>query len=242
MSVTSNSAVPIEQEVAQLPKNESATADFRQSKVSRLLLSVKEWPGRARELLAYLVVFLLIYSVCYAIPYGFLDDYTFLYSGETKTIAGQFALSVENGRPILAYLFEWTFSAMHGLSDLRYLRVISIIGIALCAWLVYLALRRAGLTYWQAFLIPIVIFSLPGYQVLAAWSVCAYFSYAALLAGGALLLTERAFALRYSERFLASPNAGHHNGTGFIDDLSTGGHDVLVFCGYHAVSAENQFG
>ena len=171
------------------------------SLVSRLMSFLDRCARQGRELVAYMLAFLLIYSVCYAVPYGFSDDYAFLYSSETHTFAAQFAGMVENGRPLQAYLYQLTFSAMHDLTDLRYLRLIGVIGIALSAWLFYLALRRTSLPFWAAFLIPVVTFSLPGYQVLAAWATCAYFSWAALLAGGALLVTDRAFDLRYSRRF-----------------------------------------
>ena len=168
---------------------------------SRLISLLDRCAKQSRELVAYLIAFLLIYSVCYVVPYGFADDYAFLYSGETRTFTGQFAGVVEYGRPLQAYLYQWTFSAMHDLTDLRYLRLISVVGIALCAWLFYLALRRTGLAFWPAFLIPVVAFSLPSYQVLAAWASCAYYGWAALLAGGALLVTDRAFDRRYSRHF-----------------------------------------
>ncbi len=202
MSASANSIVTADKVIPPTSHDETAATLSNQSRFDRLLSTLPKYPLRARELLSYLVFFLLIYSVCYAVPYGFSDDYTALYSAETKTfVSGQFTSVVEFGRPLLAYLYDWSYSSMHDLADLRYLRVISIIGIALCAWLVYLALRKAGMAFWPAFLIPIVIFSLPSYQLLAAWSQCAYYSYAALLAGSALMLTDRAFALRFSKGF-----------------------------------------
>ncbi len=150
-------------------------------------------------LFAYIAVLLLIYSVCYTIPYGFSDDYYLLYGADTRNFGAQFANSVENGRPIQAYLYKLTFSALHGVTSLAYLRMIGIVGIALCAWALFLTLRHAGMNYWPALFLPVIIVSLPTYQVFAAWAVCAYFPYSALLAGGALLLVERAYLVRFSK-------------------------------------------
>ncbi len=201
VSAPSDPVVAVEQEPSFLPRDDSATANSSQLRAVRLFLLLKEYPSRARELLAYLVLFLLIYSVCYLIPYGFYDDYANLYTAETAGGRGDLAGPVENARPILGYLFDWTFAAMHDLSDLRYLRLVSVIGIALCAWLVYLLLRRAGLSYWPAFFVPVMIFTLPTYQVFASWSLCAFHACAILLAGAAFILTERALGAPFTKRF-----------------------------------------
>jgi hypothetical protein len=172
-----------------------------QSRTEELFVTLKELCLKARELLAYLGIFLLIYSVCYVTTYAFYDDYENLYHADTAGASSVMVAPVQNGRPIVAYLYELTFSVVHNLGELRYLRIISIIGIALCAWLVYLVLRRAGMSYWPAFLIPIVVFSLPSYQVTVAWSLSAFQPYAILLSGAAFLLAERAIASPLTRTF-----------------------------------------
>jgi len=174
---------------------------LNQSRTEELFLTLKELCLKARELLAYLGLFLLIYSVCYVTTYAFYDDYENLYHADTAGVTSVMVGPVENGRPILAYLYKLTFSVVHDLGELRYLRIISIIGIGLCAWLVYLVLRRAGMSYGPAFLIPIVVFSLPPYQVIVAWSLSAFHPYAILLSGAAFLLAERAIASPLTRAF-----------------------------------------
>ncbi|MGO8948185.1 MAG: hypothetical protein ACLQUY_11075 [Ktedonobacterales bacterium] len=172
-----------------------------QSRIVQLYLFTKEQCLKARELLAYLAVFLLMYSVCYIIPFAFYDDYENLYHADTLGSSVDMFTPVENGRAIQAYLFKWTFSVVHDLNELRYVRLISVIGIALCAWLTFWVLRRVGMRYWPAFCIPIVVFALPGYQVFVAWSLSAFHAYGLLLAGAALLLTERALTAPFTRRF-----------------------------------------
>ena len=178
-----------------------AAAPLNQWRADKLFLPVKEQCLKARELLAYLGLFLFIYSISYLLPFGFYDDYENLFHAETAGSGAVMVGPVQNGRPILAYLYKLAFLVVRNLNDLRYLRLLCVIGIALCAWLVYRVLRQAGMNYWPAFLIPVVIFTLPAYQVFVSWSLSAFHPYAILLAGAALILTERALAAPFTKRF-----------------------------------------
>ena len=174
-----------------------------QLRIDHYFLTLQEQCLRARELFGYVAIFLLMYSACYVIPYAFYDDYNNLYQADTIGSAVDMATPVRNGRVIQAYLFRLTFAIVHNLDQLRFVRLLAVIGIGLCAWLTFVLLRRAGMRYWPAFCIPIAVFALPGYQVFVAWSLSAFHSYGVLLSGAAFLVTERALSTPFTRRFWA---------------------------------------
>lgn len=131
------------------------------------------------------------YSSVWLTAYGFLDDYAIL----AESLQGEAdirQLVVAAGRPTYALLLALTFPLLHSVADLRYIRLLGVLGLALLSWRVYRTLVRAGWGEVRAFLLALVVVMMPAFQVYAAWATTAFHAYAALLAGGAWAVAERA--------------------------------------------------
>ena len=149
----------------------------------------KEFP-EPWTIFCYLAVFLFTYSSCFTCSYAFHDDYTIL---EDALTGGHefFKLMLRSGRPTYALLSYITLFPLQKIGDMRLLRLMGVIGIAILAWLVYRMLTRCGLPRCFAFLLGMFIGFLPPFQVYAAWSIASYFPYAAILSGLALWMAEK---------------------------------------------------
>lgn len=164
-------------------------ANINQAADARVTLS--PW----RVFVFLFAVFLLCYASALITPYGFSDDYAFL----TQRDRGETGLDtsvIAKGRPTYAVLLRFAFSHLSTVGDLRYLRLFGIIGIALLAWSFYRILVLNGWDASQAVFLSVVVFTLPSFQVYAAFTVTAFYPFAALVSGGALYLAEHAFVER----------------------------------------------
>lgn len=140
--------------------------------------------------------FLVVLSLCYAsalyTSYGFLDDYPFLAGALRGELS--FGQVIAGGRPTYAILLECFFSWVRGLSDLRYGRLLGVVGMAWLALRFYRVLVSQSWTPVESLLVTLIVFTLPSFQVYAAWAIASFCVYAALAAGGAFALLERALA------------------------------------------------
>lgn len=145
--------------------------------------------ARFRSLTALLALVSLCYLPVLVASYGFSDDYPVL----AQTLRGNprpADLKAGEGRPLLALLTTLVFSALGGVSDLRYARLIGVVGIALLAWALERALLRAGWGRLESFLLAFGLVTTPPFQVYAAWAVTSFYPLAALLAGVACRLAD----------------------------------------------------
>jgi hypothetical protein len=134
------------------------------------------------------------------VPYARTDDYGFLWlavSGHPDPLAGRsiFDTSAAQGRPLEGLLNSWLFSAAGSIDNLRFLRILAIVGIAAFGVILHWALVRSGFRSAPAALIAVLISSLPAFQVYAAWTVAFSTPCAAILAGGASLVAATAVDL-----------------------------------------------
>jgi hypothetical protein len=148
------------------------------------------------------------------VPYGQVDDYAFLWmavSGHPDPFAGRsiFETSAVQARPLEGLLQSWFFSAAGSIDNLRFLRILAVVGIAALGVLLHWALVRSGFRSGFAALIAVLICSLPAFQVYAALAVAFPTPYAAILAGGASLVAATATELpqRLMRRRLAVSGA-----------------------------------
>lgn len=161
-----------------------------------------------KELLGYAVVFCLIYSICFLVPYGMTDAYTKLYESIHGTLWYDDLVTIEGGRPFLALLTDVSFGQLHSYEDLRFLAVVSILGIIVLAWELHQTLLFAGVGKYPAVIIPVLICVAPAFQVYASWAVCAYYPYTAALAGIALVTVEQGHRSASLKTKLTSSGAG----------------------------------
>jgi len=122
--------------------------------------------------------FLTLYSACWLVPYLFTDDYANLAASFRGTLKESLELVVAGGRSIYAISLLTAFSLMDSFSSLRILRLISIVGIAITSWLIYLNLCSAGWKRKNSLVGAYLIGTLPAFQVYASWAVAFIFPWA----------------------------------------------------------------
>jgi hypothetical protein len=139
------------------------------------------------------------------VSYGFSDDYPILaladglgpsYSG-CGSGCGGFGNSVldtvaASGRPFAGLLDQLFFSAAGTIDNLRFIRLVAIVGIVALALLLHWALVRSLIKPSLAALIAVLVCTVPAFQVYSFWAVLFTSPYAALLGGGASLLAVAA--------------------------------------------------
>jgi hypothetical protein len=97
--------------------------------------------------LSFSLFFFLVYSLVIFVSYAFSDSYSVLCAAMRHEISGEAYMQIAGGRPFNALLYTFVFTLMHGIDDLRYLRALSVIGIAALAAAVHRDLRRADLPW-----------------------------------------------------------------------------------------------
>jgi hypothetical protein len=143
--------------------------------------------------LFFLSVFLLCYASVLFTSYGFIDDYPFLASalrGESS-----FGQIIAGGRPSYAVLLQLFFSSVRDVGDLRYARLFGVVGMAWLAVYFYRTLVGQRWNPIESLLVSLLVFTLPTFQVYAAWTTVSFHVYAALAAGGAFVSLDRAFTI-----------------------------------------------
>jgi hypothetical protein len=130
------------------------------------------------------------------VPYAYTDDYTLLWMSVSGEATAQFGMSIMNvnalgGRPLMGLFDEVGFGLANGIGDLRFLRLVSVLGIAALAVLVHYALVRARVASVPAALIAILMCLVPALQVYGAWATLYSQPFAALSAGVASLTIGR---------------------------------------------------
>ena len=127
-------------------------------------------------------------------PYGLTDDYLYLAQAEelglpsppyTKSVLHA---AVAEGRPFWAVFVKPVLSAAGTIDNLRFVRVISVVGILALALLLYWALLRSRVARTPAALIALLVCTLPVFQLFASWTVAFALPWVALLAGCSSLL------------------------------------------------------
>ena len=103
------------------------------------------------------------------------------------------AKKIREGRPLLALGTRLFLHTATDIEDLRSLRFMGIVGIALLAWSVFHILVRTGWSRVQSFCVGVIMGTTLPFQVYAAWAIAAFNIFAALASGLAFALGERAF-------------------------------------------------
>lgn len=140
----------------------------------------------------FLIVYVITYGVVVSADYAFSDDYTFFndmgHSNPMPLIIG----IVQGGRPIYA-IYSLIFSLAGDISDLGWIRLISIFGISSFALLMYHNLKRyTNIPLGVIYPASVACGLSPAFQVYSAWTVTSIFPWAASLAGlSALSLPEK---------------------------------------------------
>ena len=171
-----------------IPMKESFSTSAILSLVDRTKAAVTGW-----QVCLFLTTIL---SLCYAsvlvTSYGFSDDYPF-FVGILLGGTDDRKAMIAGGRPTYALLTSLSFAPLNAIGDLRYLRLLGVVGITLLAGKLYRTLVLKGWDLYQSFLLAVIICTLPPFQIYAAWAFTAFAPFAALLASLASSLAEQAF-------------------------------------------------
>ena len=149
-------------------------------------VGISSWP----KPLLFLPVMFAAYSPVLFVPFAYRDDYVVLYDALRHRMKPMAEMTMGFGRPVEA-VFNWlAFGAMHGVSDLAYLRAISIAGIAALGFAFYQTLRSTRLPPAATIGASLLIGLMPPFQVYAAWAVLVSSPWSALMAGIAFRLVD----------------------------------------------------
>jgi tetratricopeptide (TPR) repeat protein len=135
--------------------------------------------------LSFLLIFGLVYSPVLYFDYLFHDDVFFWFRLEGGFKHPVHDLLMSMGRYTAAWLTTFAGWTVHDVPDLKFLRLLGLLGLSACAVLVFRQMRRSTLRDIHAFLAAIVLFLWPGFQDIifyAAGSYCIWSVFLACLA------------------------------------------------------------
>ncbi|MCP1240985.1 hypothetical protein GOB86_01850 [Acetobacter lambici] len=131
---------------------------------------------------AYLTFFIVIYISVITTVYGFSDDYANIKDGQTQILPIT-KMIIQGGRPVYA-LLNYAFTLTHDVSDLVWIRLFGIAGIAALCTLFMKHLKEAtDLPSPVCIMLAACIGLMPPFQVYAAWATTSFFAWSAFLAG-----------------------------------------------------------
>lgn len=125
--------------------------------------------------------------------YGCADDFCWVAGALKHDLQHMQLLQFVQGRPAMALLFTTAFSPMSGVSDLRFLRLFSVVTMAALAFTVYKTMTAAKYSRFASICVSLIMCTMPPFQVYASWASTAFYASGALVAGLALHVAERAY-------------------------------------------------
>lgn len=120
--------------------------------------------------------------------FAFTDDYPLLAMSTGlgsspwfgKTVLDAYAI---NGRPVAGLLVGSLFGAAGTIDNLRFVRLVDVVGIVLLGFLLHYALVRSGVRSALAALLAVLVCSMPAFEVYSSWATIFASPFAALLGG-----------------------------------------------------------
>lgn len=137
-------------------------------------------------LISFIVILLLTYSPTVQIHYEYMEDYGFINSYREHSLLGE--IETWSGSGLSVYGI-WTYVISSYAKSAIFVRLLSVIGLGLLAYLIYTILRMYRVKTEHAFLISILVCTLPSFQIITAWLSCAPYLYSAILSVIAGLLS-----------------------------------------------------
>jgi hypothetical protein len=157
---------------------------------SRRLLS-----GESRFALVAPLVALATYLPTVVVSYAFMDDYFVL--AWREGLGGEFyKTATQFGRPLHALVLSGTFALASDVDSLRFVRLVSLLGLIALTLLLYHALRQAALGRWVSMGACVSVVTLASSQVYVSWAAIGEAPFVATLGGLAFLRLRSGFDLR----------------------------------------------
>ena len=134
--------------------------------------------------------FALIYAPVWFSPYLFSDDYCLFSQAIRGILYPELKGVIAAGRPVYAGALFLGFGSINSITDFRFIRFISILGIATTSWVFYLFLSKAGWSRKSALACSFILGTMPPFQVYASWAVCFPYSWATAITGLSVYLVN----------------------------------------------------
>jgi len=106
---------------------------------------------------------------------------------------------IAEGRPVFCFLQIITIELVNALANLKYLRIVTIVLSFLFCRMIFLYLQKKGVSQTLAFIISILVFSLPGFAVFISWAECSMLVPSVMLSFYAGTLAVKVFANQLGE-------------------------------------------
>lgn len=141
------------------------------------------------------------------VPYAFADDYPVLALANglsagrpvigSEIPGGFFGTNIietvaGSGRPVAGILDDIVYMATGSVDNLRFVRLLSVLGIVAFAFLLHFALVRVGVRRVPAAIIAVAACGMPSFEIYGSWAVLFNVPWAALLGGCASLFAVNA--------------------------------------------------
>lgn len=138
-----------------------------------ILHKIKTWRASSEMgVLAVPVIFAAVffaYSPILTNTFAVMDDWFFLYNSITHQV-GTVPLLVGAGRPLNAFLFQIGFSAAGSVEGLVVLRFVTLVGMTILGFGLYLFSRAHRIEFFASMAIAIGVVLLPSFHVYASWA------------------------------------------------------------------------
>jgi hypothetical protein len=143
-------------------------------------------------------------------PYFSLDEPNELWALRNGWGDGYFLMFVSEGRQLLGYMLFKALAYAGTFENFKYFRVLAIILLFLFSWLIFHFLHKKNIPKSTAFLIAILIFSLPGFTVFIGWTLFPH-CISMLLSFYAGMLVTAVY-----EKYLGAPSLSKSKENGYI--------------------------
>lgn len=142
--------------------------------------------------IALQIILLLCYLPVLHSSYAFADDYYYLARSlrASDWLSAVMREALLQGRPFDGLAIDLSFSCLHNVADLVYLRLIGIAGATCVAFCSYHLLVKAGWQKFQSFCLSLCFVTVPAFQVFLSWSVAASHVLPAIAAYIAILCAD----------------------------------------------------
>ncbi len=154
----------------------------------------RNWQAAAAAALVVVGIAVSYAPVVFA-EYGIADDYPCL---QDATAGPEWMIPAMErlGRPAGAYALFYSYRAAGTIANLRWLRALSVCGIATLALLLFLDLKRRSVPPFAAASLALIVATLPAFQVYAAWAQVWHYSFACALSYASYRMAGSASAVR----------------------------------------------
>lgn len=168
---------------------------FRVANAADASSQLKNATSQMKVFIFLLVVLSLCYFSVLTTPYALSDDYISLW-GVLSGHHWLLKLDIAGGRPVLGVLVWFLLSFARDIGDLRYIRLLTVIFVALLGWRVYRTSSCDDWSWQDAGLLSVTMVTLPPFQVFVSWAANGSYTLAALSASAAFYLAEASLTAR----------------------------------------------